>query len=64
VKRDLTNPSREGRRFISGILSTYAKDMINDNDYARMEREVLDVIRAERQLVLHAVGISKCRSSR
>jgi len=52
VKRDLTNPSREGCRFIRDILTIYAKDFINDNDYERMEREVLDVIRGERRIAL------------
>ena len=55
MKRDLTNPSREGKAFVKSILDCYVKDMINDNDCARAERELLDVIRAERALVLRAL---------
>ena len=59
MSRDLTNPSREGQRWVKHILSYYVKDMINDNDYARTERELLDVIRAERGLVLKARGLAR-----
>ena len=55
MKRDLTKPSREGIAFVRGILRVYVKDMINDGDYARCERELLDVIRAERGVVLRAL---------
>lgn len=54
MKRDWTNPSREGKGFVRSILGLYVKDMINDNDYERLEKELLDVIRAERGLVLRA----------
>lgn len=54
MKRDLTNPSREGNGLVRMILSLYVKGMINDDDYARLEKELLDVIRAERGLVLRA----------
>lgn len=54
MTRDLANPSREGRHFVRSILALYVKGMINDHDYARLERELLDVIRAERQLVMRA----------
>ena len=55
MKRDLTNPSRDGKAFVRTILASYVKDMINDNDYAWMQKELLDVIRAERRLVLRAL---------
>ena len=58
MTRDLRNVSREGRRFIRDILRIYVKDMINDNDYIRLEREILDVISAERHLVLRALRVS------
>lgn len=52
MPRDLTNPSREGKAFVRSILATYVKGMINDGDYERLEREILDVIRAERRIVI------------
>ena len=52
MKRDLTNPSRDGKYFVRAILQCYVKDMINDGDYKRLELELLDVIRSERRLVL------------
>lgn len=54
MKRDLSNVSREGRLFVKTILSIYVKGMINDDDYRRLESELLDVIRAERGLVLRS----------
>jgi len=50
--RDLTNPSRDGKHCVRMILTLYVKDMINDGDYERLEQELLDIIRAERRLVL------------
>jgi len=58
-RRDLSNPSREGRRFVRLILKCYVKDMINDGDYARLERELLDVIRAERGIVQRVLKIAR-----
>lgn len=52
MTRDLTNPSRPARSFVKSILGLYVKDMINDGDYVRLEKELCDVIRAERGLVL------------
>jgi hypothetical protein len=43
------------------VLCVYVKDMINDNDYERLERELLDIVRAERSLVLRALGRSRER---
>jgi hypothetical protein len=57
--RDLTNPSREGKQFVKTILGHYVKGLINDGDYERVELELLDVIRAERGLVLRARGIRR-----
>ena len=54
MKRDLTNPSRDGQHFVRTILAFYVNDMINPGDYARLEKELLDVIRAERGLALRA----------
>lgn len=54
-KRELTNPSRDGRRFVRSILTMYVKDMINERDYESCERELLDVIRGERRCVLRAL---------
>jgi len=50
--RDLTNPSRDGTHWVRRILTMYVKDLINDGDYERLEKELLEVIRAERRLVL------------
>lgn len=50
--RDLSNPSRDCCAFINSILGVYVKDMINDQDYERLKSELLDVIRAERRIVL------------
>lgn len=52
--RDLTNPSRDGKHFVGTILAFYVKGMISDNDYPRLEKELLDVVRAERRLALRA----------
>lgn len=56
MKRDLSKVSREGCRWVRLILSTYVKGMINDGDYVRLEGELLDVIAAERGLVLRALN--------
>lgn len=53
-RRDLTSPSRDGKHFVGTILAFYVKGLISDNDYPRLEKELLDVIRAERRLVLRA----------
>lgn len=53
--KDLTNPSRDGKHFVSMILTFYVKGMINDDDYARLEKELLDVVRAERGIAVRTV---------
>lgn len=55
MKRNLRNPSREGKGFVREILACYVQGMINDGDYVRLENELLDVIRAERGLVLRVL---------
>ncbi len=47
--RDVSKPSREGERWLGLILGYYVKDMINSDDYVRLQREILDVVRAERR---------------
>lgn len=59
MKRDLANPSRDGRRWVRAILWLHVKDMINDRDYEQVERQLLDVIRSERLCVLNALRYPK-----
>lgn len=64
MRRDLRTPSRDGKQLVSRILTFYVKDLINDGDYARLETELLDVIRAERGLVLRARSPATTSASR
>lgn len=53
MRRDLTNPSREGRRWVRHLFQAYGvRDFISSSDAEMLERGVLDVIRAERGIAL------------
>lgn len=53
MKRDLENPSREGRRWLRDLFRVYGvRDFLALSDAEMLERGVLDVIRAERGIAL------------
>ena len=59
MTRDVERPSGEGKGWVRLILTFYVKDMINDDDYVRLERELLNVIRAERGLAARTAARSR-----
>lgn len=51
---DWTNVSKDGRRWVRDVLKGYVQGFISDSDYADVERQILDIIRAERRIALRA----------
>ncbi len=57
-QRDVFNVSREGRLYVRRLLKHYVNGFINDDDYRRLEIELLDVIRAERMVARRCRGVA------